>query len=55
MQTTLISEREIKKETIDDATNSKSTRKRKEVFTQIGLHHTFGFRFLQLRKNMVIS
>ncbi len=29
MQTTLISEREIKKKTIDDASNSKSTNKRK--------------------------
>jgi len=34
MQTTLISEREIKKETIDDATNSKPTKKTKKgVYT----------------------
>jgi hypothetical protein len=34
MQTTLILEREIKKETIDDANNSKSTKKRKRgVYT----------------------
>jgi hypothetical protein len=34
MQTTLISEREIKKKTIDDASNSKSTNKRKRsVYT----------------------
>ncbi len=30
-------------------------RKGKEVFTQIGLHHTFGLRFLQPWKNVVIS
>jgi hypothetical protein len=29
MQTTLISKREIKRKTIDDASNSKSTKKRK--------------------------
>jgi hypothetical protein len=29
MQTTLISKRQIKKETIDDASNPKSTKKRK--------------------------
>jgi len=29
--------------------------KGKEMLTQIGLHHTFGFQFLQMWKNMVIS
>ncbi len=32
----------------------KINNEKKKVFTQIGLHQTFGFRFLQLWKNMVI-
>ncbi len=55
METTLISKREIKKETVDDANNSKSTKKRKKNV------HTNWFApqlwplILVVVKNMVIS
>jgi hypothetical protein len=42
MPTTLISKRKIKKKIIDDASNSKSLKKRKRCAYTNWLHHTFG-------------
>jgi hypothetical protein len=43
----LISEKEIKKENVDDAKGSKSLKKGYEILTQTNLPHIFGLQYLQ--------